>query len=128
MGNITIILKILYSKLMLLNEQDINQNPKNNDFISLFKGMGRILNLISDMSTENNTKIIEEEFHTKLKNKLTELVESTKNYPLVNFHANYCLQSLLRISNGVSLLQGIFKRLKKFTFGIINLASSLLKL
>jgi len=90
-ANITILLKILYSKLNQLNEQDINLNPKNNDFISLFKGMARILNLISEMSIEMNNKIIEEEFHKSLKVKLMELVSSNKNHPLVNFHAYYCL-------------------------------------
>jgi len=40
----------------------------------------------------------------------------------LDFHANYFLQSLLRIINGVSLIEGILKRLKKFIFKIINIA------
>ncbi len=121
MTNIINILEILYLKLEKLNEQDIIQNPKNNSFISLLKGMARIFNSISDMSTDINIMIVKEQFHNKLKEKLSELVKSHENYPLVNFYANYCLQSLLRISNGVSLFEGIFKK-KKFTFGIINVA------
>jgi len=120
-ANIIIILETIYSKLNKLNIQDIRRDPKDNNYISLLKAMARILNLISDMSTEIEEYYIPEEIHKKLRDKISELITDSINYPLLNFHANYCFQSLLRISNAISPFGAFFKRLMKVKDGIINL-------
>ncbi len=119
--NIIIILEILYSKLNKLNLQDIRRDHKDNNFNSLLKSMAKIFNLISDMSTEIVEYNIPEEIHKKLRDKISELINDTKEYPLLNFHANYCFQSLLRISDGNTLFGALFKRLMKVKDCALNL-------
>ncbi len=121
MTNISIILEIFYNKLEKLNLQDIIQNPKNNNFISLFRGMARILNLISDMSSDLNTFNISEEFHKKLIDKIKDMKSETEENPLLNFHVNYTLQSLLRVSDGTTVFGRLFNRIKKCKDGILDL-------
>jgi len=50
------------------------------------------------------------EFHKTLIDKFTNLINKTKQYPLVNFYSYFCFQSLLKISDGTTLFGKLFNR------------------
>ncbi len=51
-ANIIIILENINSKMDKLNSKDIPLYPRDNNFFSILKGIAKILNSISDISTE----------------------------------------------------------------------------
>jgi len=125
------ILKILNKQLNQIKIQDY-PDEKNTDYITnkvflYVKSVSKILDLISNITTDNIRMHINAELHKELKKILKSLQSKMKNISVINFQLKYALQSLIRVNDGVPFIGNLFNRFNLMFKVASNLQDVILK-